>query len=74
MLIIGLSHALHVDSILAAMALGATIANGLPRRSKSTFGLVEKFAPPIYVLYFVLVGAGMLLCGGWGKQCPERGR
>ena len=61
MLIIGLSHALHVDSILAAMALGATLANGLPRRSKSTFKLVEKFAPPIYVLFFVLVGAGMQL-------------
>ncbi|NQV33100.1 MAG: cation:proton antiporter [Phycisphaeraceae bacterium] len=61
MLIIGLSHTLHVDSILAAMALGATIANGLPRRSKSTFELVEKFAPPIYVLFFVLVGAGMQL-------------
>ncbi|MFC1763948.1 cation:proton antiporter [Planctomycetota bacterium] len=61
MLIIGLSHALHVDSILSAMALGATITNGLPRRSKSTFKLVEKFAPPIYVLFFVLVGAGMQL-------------
>jgi len=61
MLIIGLSHILHVDSILAAMALGATIVNGLPRRSKSTFELVERFAPPIYVLFFVLVGAGMQL-------------
>lgn len=61
MLIIGLSSALHVDSILSAMALGATIANGLPKRSKSTFDLVSKFAPPIYVLFFVLVGAGMQL-------------
>lgn len=61
MLIIGLSSALHVDSILSAMALGATIANGIPKRSKSTFELVEKFAPPIYVLFFVLVGAGMQL-------------
>jgi Kef-type K+ transport system membrane component KefB len=57
MLIIGLSITLKVDSILAAMALGATIANGLPRRSHSTFELVEKFVPPIYVLFFVLVGA-----------------
>jgi NhaP-type Na+/H+ or K+/H+ antiporter len=61
MLIIGLSRALHVDSILAAMALGGTLANGLPRRSKSTFGIIETFAPPIYVLFFVLVGAGMQL-------------
>ncbi|MCF7955439.1 MAG: cation:proton antiporter [Phycisphaerae bacterium] len=61
MLIIGLSSALHVDSILSAMALGATITNGLPKRSMSTFDLVGKFAPPIYVLFFVLVGAGMQL-------------
>ncbi len=57
MLIIGASIPLKVDSILAAMALGATIANFLPRRSQSTFELVEKFSPPIYVLFFVLVGA-----------------
>ncbi|MBN1435748.1 MAG: cation:proton antiporter [Sedimentisphaerales bacterium] len=57
MLIIGLSVALKVDAILAAMVLGATIANMLPRRSKATFSLIEKFAPPIFVLFFVLVGA-----------------
>ena len=57
MLIIGLSVALKVDSILAAMVLGATIANMLPRRSQATFSLIEKFAPPIFVLFFVLVGA-----------------
>jgi Kef-type K+ transport system membrane component KefB len=57
LVIIGLSITLVLDSILAAMALGATIANSLPRRSHSTFELVEKFTPPIYVLFFVLVGA-----------------
>lgn len=61
LLIIGLSIALEVDSILAAMALGATISNRLPRRSHSTFELVEKFTPPIYVLFFVLVGARLHL-------------
>jgi len=61
MLIIGLSSALHVDSILSSMALGVTLANGLPRRSKSTFDLMGKFAPPIYVLFFVLVGASIQL-------------
>ncbi len=59
LVIIGLSISLEVDSILAAMALGATLANALPRRSHSTFELVEKFTPPIYVLFFVLVGARM---------------
>jgi NhaP-type Na+/H+ or K+/H+ antiporter len=61
MLIIGLSHALGVDSILSAMVLGAGIANVMPRKSERTFGLIEKFAPPIYVLFFVLVGAGLNL-------------
>lgn len=60
-LIIGLSVTLKVDSILAAMALGATIGNGLPRKSHSAFELVEKFTPPIYVLFFVLVGARLQL-------------
>jgi len=59
LLIIGLSLVLKVESILAAMVLGATIVNFLPRRSKSTFELMGKFAPPIYVLFFVLVGAGL---------------
>ena len=57
LLTIGLSMALNVDSILAAMAFGATIANFRPRRSLDTFKMMETFAPPIYVLFFVLVGA-----------------
>lgn len=57
LLVIGVSVALKLDSILAAMALGATIANLQRSRKQSTFKLVEKFAPPIYVLFFVLAGA-----------------
>jgi CBS domain-containing protein len=29
----------------------------LPKKSKNLFSLVEKFTPPVYVLFFVLVGA-----------------
>lgn len=54
---VGLSILLHVESILTAMILGATLVNFLPRRSKDVFEVVGKFAPPIYVLFFVLVGA-----------------
>jgi Kef-type K+ transport system membrane component KefB/predicted transcriptional regulator len=54
---VGLSIILHVESILTAMALGATLVNFLPRRSKDVFDVVGKFSPPIYVLFFVLVGA-----------------
>ncbi|MFQ6034791.1 MAG: cation:proton antiporter [Sedimentisphaerales bacterium] len=60
-LVVGLSIALKVESILAAMLLGATLANLLPRRSQSIFEIVEKFSPPIYVLFFVLVGARLEL-------------
>ena len=48
-----------IDPILPAMTLGITIANLMPRQSKATFKLVEKFAPPIYVSFFVLAGAHM---------------
>jgi Kef-type K+ transport system membrane component KefB/predicted transcriptional regulator len=54
---VGLSIILRVESILTAMALGATLVNFLPRRSKDVFDIVGKFSPPIYVLFFVLVGA-----------------
>jgi Kef-type K+ transport system membrane component KefB/CBS domain-containing protein len=66
-LVIGVGHELGVDTILSAMALGATIANWAPQRSKQAFSLVEAFAPPIFVLFFVSVGAQMNLRGmaGW---------
>ena len=53
----GLSELLHLDVILAVMALGVTLVNAAPHRSRTAFELVETFAPPIYVLFFVLVGA-----------------
>lgn len=57
LLVIGLSQALKLDIILASMAFGVTLANVVPRRSHETFDLIKKFAPPIYVLFFVFVGA-----------------
>ena len=61
LLIIGLSQALRLDIILAAMAFGVTLVNMVPRRSHETFDLVHKFAPPIYVLFFVFVGARLTI-------------
>jgi len=55
--LIGLTRVLDVDLILSAMCFGLTVANLAPRRSRAAFELVERFAPPIYVLFFVLVGA-----------------
>ncbi len=62
-LTIGLSLILRVESILAAMVLGAMLVNFRPRRSRDAFELVESFSPPIYVLFFVLVGARLKLTG-----------
>ena len=56
-LVIGCSLVLHLDLIVAAMALGATLTNLAPRRSHPAFKIVESFATPIYVLFFVSVGA-----------------
>jgi len=57
LLIIGLAQAFQLDIILASMAFGVTLVNMVPRRSHETFDIVHKFAPPIYVLFFVFVGA-----------------
>ncbi len=61
--VIGTGLWLKVDVILAAMILGVTIVNLAPRHSSQTFEIVERFAPPIYVLFFVLVGAHLQIIG-----------
>ncbi|NLK45164.1 MAG: CBS domain-containing protein [Treponema sp.] len=53
----GICIFLNLDTILAAMSLGFFMVNFAPSKTKSSFALVEKFTPPIYVLFFVLVGA-----------------
>jgi Kef-type K+ transport system membrane component KefB/predicted transcriptional regulator len=59
LLVVGVSIIPGIDPILPAMTLGITVANLMPRQSKATFELVEKFAPPIYISFFVLAGAHM---------------
>jgi len=63
----GVGRMLEVDTILAAMALGFTIVNLAPRRSEKSFKIVEEFAPPIFVLFFVSVGAQLNVgaMAGW---------
>ncbi|MBN1602138.1 MAG: cation:proton antiporter [Chitinispirillaceae bacterium] len=57
LLVIGVAVAAKMDVILAAMTLGTTIANISPRRSKDLMALVRSTSIPIYVIFFVLVGA-----------------
>jgi Kef-type K+ transport system membrane component KefB len=63
LLLVGFSMAIEVDMILAAMSLGAIVINYSPRKSEVVFELVEKFTPPIYILFFVLVGAKLNVSG-----------
>ena len=67
LIVTGVSIALKLGSILAAMVLGVTVANLSGRKRKSTFELMEKFAPPVYVLFFVLAGAHLVIgqIRGW---------
>ncbi|MDP8265384.1 MAG: cation:proton antiporter [Candidatus Aceula meridiana] len=55
--VLGLAQATNISILLAAMILGAVVVNGAPHLSKGIFQLAEGFTPPIYVLFFVFVGA-----------------
>ncbi|MGE5279507.1 MAG: cation:proton antiporter [Deltaproteobacteria bacterium] len=61
LILLGLTLMMQVDSLLAAMALGSVLANRAPYMSKEVFRTVAGFTPPIYVLFFVLVGAKLNL-------------
>ncbi|MDA3900016.1 MAG: cation:proton antiporter [Spirochaetes bacterium] len=61
LILIALSLTLHVDVILASMTMGIVVTNMAPNRSKAFFDLVKSFSAPIYVLFFVLVGARLVL-------------
>lgn len=56
-LTIGLARLCRFDVILSSMACGVALINLSPRRSLKSFELIRKFSPPIYVLFFVIVGA-----------------
>jgi len=56
-LVIGLSFSLNWDVILSSMALGFGTVNLVPKRSEVLFKMIRGMSSPIYVLFFVLVGA-----------------
>jgi Kef-type K+ transport system membrane component KefB len=57
LLVAGLAVWMHLPLILAEMALGVTLVNLAPNGSRSVFAIVKSVTPPIYILFFVLVGA-----------------
>jgi Kef-type K+ transport system membrane component KefB/CBS domain-containing protein len=58
---IGLSVGFNMDVILATMAVGIVLINRAPNRSKKLFETVRSFSTPIYIIFFVLVGARLSL-------------
>lgn len=64
MIIIGICVSIKMDVILAGMTMGFVLANLAPHRSEEIFKLLRSFSIPIYVLFFVLVGARL----GLGKM------
>jgi Kef-type K+ transport system membrane component KefB/CBS domain-containing protein len=61
MLCIGLAVAFDMDLILATMSVGIVLINLAPRRSKQLFEVIRSFSTPIYIIFFVLVGARLSL-------------
>jgi len=57
LLVTGVSLALNLSMLLSVMTLGVVVTNYIPKKSKEAFVIVDGFTPPIYVLFFVLVGA-----------------
>ncbi len=57
LLLISISVNTGMDVILASMTLGFVLVNLVPRRSESLFSVMRGFSVPIYVIFFVLVGA-----------------
>lgn len=67
LLVIGISMALGLDVILVTMSMGLLLINQTPHRSVKLFTLVKSFSGPIYVMFFVLVGARLSINSmpGW---------
>lgn len=61
LLVIGASSVLKLDVILVTMSMGLLLVNRTPHRSEKLFELVRSFSGPIYVMFFVLVGARLSL-------------
>lgn len=53
----GICGLLGLDHILSAMSVGFFMANFAKPKTRPMFKFVERFTPPIYVLFFVTVGA-----------------
>ncbi len=56
-----LGHLAHLEHLLVCMAAGCTVRNLHPRTATGFIDALERSSPPIYVVFFALVGAGLEL-------------
>jgi len=55
--VVGLAIFFKVDPILASMVLGAVLSNMQKAENRDMFDVIKNISPPIFILFFVLVGA-----------------
>jgi Kef-type K+ transport system membrane component KefB len=63
-----LAHGAGLEHLLVCMAAGFAARNFFPRASESLVHALERSSPPIYVIFFALVGAGLdlsVFAAGW---------
>jgi Kef-type K+ transport system membrane component KefB len=61
MLAAGCAAYLHFSLILTAMVAGVYLTNIHPHRNEVSFETIKDFTPPIYIIFFVMVGARLQL-------------
>lgn len=54
---LGISGILKLDTIMTCMVMGFVLTNTAGKAADGMFSQINKFTPPIYVVFFVLVGA-----------------
>ncbi len=57
----GLAIHFNLSLILTNMAVGLLLTNVHPDRNKPNFDIVKAFVPPIYIIFFIFVGARLQL-------------
>ena len=57
----GIAIHFELSLILTNMAVGLTLSNLHPDRNVSNFEIVKAFVPPIYIIFFLFVGARLQL-------------
>ena len=57
--VVGLAIYFRLDLILSSMVLGAVVANVIPRVSQGMFDAAREMTAPLYILFFVIVGASL---------------